>query len=134
MARIIISLIAVATAFPFVIFFGGGQFADGGAVIVGIVTVGATLLIGVPLVLWYFKKRWFKLWQATFGGATVGLLLSPLLAFSGGTERFFYVATTFAALGCTHGIAFWFLAFWRNSSLPDPATSAAASPREQGAA
>jgi hypothetical protein len=118
MPRILVALVVVAAAYPMVILVQGGQFAVGGAVIVGIVTVGATLIAGVPLVAWYCKMKWFKLWQAALGGATVGLALSPLLSFSPEWARDFRVAGVCTALGCGHGVAFWLIAFWKNRSLP----------------
>jgi len=136
MLRICFSLIAIAAALPVFIFFNNeGQDAAMGVAIVGMFTVGASLFVGAPLVIWFFIKRWFKLWQAALAGAAVGLVSSAPFWFtgsSGATMRFLVI---FTLLGCGHGAAFWLLAFWKNASLPvAQANAQEESPHGSGAA
>lgn len=117
MLRVILALAVVASAYPLVILLGGGQYAVGGAIMVAIVTVGVSLLFGVPLALWFVKRGWLKLWQSLLVGVAIGVVAG--LAFNTSVEfsAAFLIVLKFVALGGMHTGMFWVLAFWKNQRL-----------------
>ena len=113
MLRVGVALLIVALACPVGILLLEDQWAIGGAMIVGTFTIGASLLIGAPLVAWCIRRGWLAPWQAVLGGSLAGLLCSGVL-FLGGLDQ---GPLPFVLFGAAHGFAFWVLAFWRNSRI-----------------
>jgi hypothetical protein len=134
MQRVILALAVVASAYPLLILLAGGQFAVGGAVIVGIVTVGASLLAGVPLAFWFVKRGWLKFWQSLLVGGGLGVVVG--LAFNTFVElsAAFGFILKFVALGGLHTGVFWVLAFWRNQRLLGTSPHEASNTKAEGAA
>jgi hypothetical protein len=117
MRRLFAALVFVALACPLTLLAIGSDQAVGIVIVVGAFTVGATLLIGLPLALWSIRKGWLRLWQATLAGAAVGVLCAAPLFNHGPAEHALQYFLRFGALGATHGVAFWLLAFFRNQAL-----------------
>ena len=125
MLRVLVALVVVASAYPALILLPGGGLAEFGAVMVGIVTGGVSLLAGVPLAIWFVKQRWFKLWQSLLVGGLIGVVVGLALNNSMGFAMFVFILK-FVALGCLHTAAFWVLAFWKNHSISPISAHAAA--------
>jgi peptidoglycan/LPS O-acetylase OafA/YrhL len=109
MLRICVALLIVALAYPGVVLLLSNQY--GVAMFVGMFTVGASLLIGLPLVAWCLRRGRLSVWHATVGGAFAGLSCAAALLLLDGTAG---LAFPFVAFGAVHGLALWVLAFWRN--------------------
>jgi len=116
MARVGAALVLVALAYPLGILLLADQWAFGGAMIVGIFTVGATLFMGFPLAVWCIRRGWLAAWQAVLGGSVAGLICSCLFLLGSVGEAMNF-AVPFALAGAAHGLAFWVLAFWRNTRI-----------------
>ena len=122
MRRLYTTLVFVALAFPLGILATTREFAP--AVIVGTFTVGAPLLVRLPLALMFVPNGWLKLWQAVGVGATAGLLSTgPFILGEGPAQAVRFVAP-FCAIGAVHGLAFWLLAIFRNRELQSQVTEA----------
>ena len=77
------------------------------------------LLIGIPLVWIFIRKRWLAWWQSILGGLlTVSLFL--VLWFATATWEYFLLnglslTLTSWLLAAVGGLTFWFIALWRNA-------------------
>jgi hypothetical protein len=109
MLRICVALLIVALAYPGVVLLLSNQHVV--AMFVGMITVGASLLVGLPLVAWCLRRGWLSVWHATVGGAFAGLSCAAALLLLDSVTG---LALPFVAVGAVHGLAFWVLAFWRN--------------------
>jgi len=116
MLRVLFAIVVVASAYPALILLHGGELAEFGAVMVGTVTGGMSILAGVPLAIWFVKRGWFKLWQSLLAGATIGLVVGLAFNNSAGFAMLVYVLK-FIALGSLHTVACWVLAFWKNTAF-----------------
>lgn len=117
MPRLYVALILVALAYPFGVLALAREFAEGGAIIIGTFTVGASLLIGLPLALWFIRRGWLKLWQAALAGAVSGLMCTLPFLLGDGLASASQFLIPFGSVGACHGIAFWLLAIFRNKAL-----------------
>jgi hypothetical protein len=134
MLRVYLGLIIVAGAYPLGILLLGSDEAVGAAVIIGTVTVAATLLLGLPLALWFVQRGWVKFWQVALAGALVGLLCALPFVLGTTAEQFLQSVSRFAAFGLAHSAAFWLLAIYRNSSLSRLSQAASKQASTPGAA
>jgi len=125
--RVYLALLVVALAYPLAILAWGREFAAGGAVLIGTFTVGASLLIGLPLALFFIRKGWLKFWHAVITGAVAGLLCTIPFFLGGGSGLANSYLVPFAAVGATHGAAFWLLGFRKNRALPGAVAAESAS-------
>ena len=82
------------------------------------------LLFGLPLVWLFIRKGWLAWWQSVLGGlAAVSLFL--VLWFLTSNWAYFVASglrlSLFSwALAAAGGLAFWFIAFWRNPRFTKP--------------
>ena len=83
----------------------GIQAAFGYAAMLAVFTLPITLLVGLPLLIWYRRAHWHAWYYFVFGGAVLGLL--PVLVFAAAGT----VSVTFA-LGFTVGGALSALLLW----------------------
>jgi hypothetical protein len=93
---------------------------------VAAVATTATLVLGVPAFMLFYRRGWLGWWQLAFGGACIGLVCVFPFAV-GGTAVAGALAPTFVALGVLHGLLFWVLAVWRNVRLTPPSSGHRAS-------
>lgn len=70
-----------------------------------------TFIVGLPLFILFYIRRWFRPWQIAGGG----LLVGALIALIPGTGIGF--GLMFCAVGLTTGVAFWLIAIFRNRAL-----------------
>jgi hypothetical protein len=134
MPRVLFALALVAIAYPTFVLLVGGEGAVVGAAIVGTVTVGVSLLAGVPLVLWFVKRAWFKFWQSAFAGLVLGAMVGVALnTFVELSDTILFVVK-YTAIGGLHTATFWVLAFWKNRSLVGVGTREPSRARESSAA
>jgi hypothetical protein len=117
MSRLYAALIVVALAYPLGILMFARQHAFGGAMLVGTFTVGASLLLGLPLALWFVHKGWLRLWQAGLAGAVAGVLCVVPFALGGAYGLAAQFLVPFAAVGACHGAVFWLVAIFKNPVL-----------------
>ena len=117
MRRLFAALLFVAFAYPLTMLTLGSDQAVGMVIVFGAFTVGATLLIGLPLTLLSIRKGWLKIWQATLAGVAVGVLCATPFLSHGPAEHALQYCARFGAVGAAHGVAFWLLAFYRNQAL-----------------
>ena len=117
MHRVYVALTAVALAYPVGILLLGSTQAVGGAIIVGTFTIGATLLVALPLALWFIRKGWLRAWQAVTAGAVAGLLVASFFALDPHVRLPGELFWRLALVGAAHGAAFWLLAIYRNQAL-----------------
>lgn len=92
---------------------GNENFAFLGAF--GLITISvaysATFIIGLPLFILFYVRRWFRPWQIAAGGFLVGVLIALLP----GTGIAF--GLMFCAVGLVTGVAFWLIVIYRNRAL-----------------
>jgi hypothetical protein len=117
MRRVLLGLLICALAYPALLLLSGGEFSIGAALWVGMFTVGATVLVGLPLLGWFFRRRWVKWWQFLLGGAVCGAVAAFPFAVAG-LVPLAAVGAAFVLVGAGHGLAFWFIAVFRNTRLP----------------
>jgi len=75
------------------------------------VTYSATFIIGLPLFILFYYRRWFRPWQMATGGLLVGASVALLL----GTYN--RLGIMFCVVGVTTGLFFWLLVIFRNRAL-----------------
>jgi hypothetical protein len=71
----------------------------------------ATFIVGLPLFILFYVRRWFRLWQIAAGGLLVGVLVGLLPGID------IVLGLMFCAVGLATGIAFWLIVIFRNRAL-----------------
>lgn len=117
MRRVLLGLLVCSLAYPALMLSSGGEFRVGAALWVAMFTVGATILVGLPLLGWFFRRRWLSWWQFLLGGAACGAVAAIPFAVAGWVP-FAAVGAAFVLIGAGHGLVFWFIAVFRNGRLP----------------
>jgi hypothetical protein len=136
MPRVVLALLVCSLVYPVALLISEGQGAAGGALLVALFTVFATVAFGVPLLAWYVRRGWFKLWQVALGGGVIGMVVSLPLGLASGARGALYFALAFAAIGVFHAVLFWLIGVWRNDevrSLVQSRPPAAAREKERAA-
>ena len=82
----------------------------------GPVAALATLLLGVPALVFCSRRGWLEWWQMVLVGALFGLVCASPFAV-GGIMLAAALAPAFFALGLLLGLLFRLLALWRNNRL-----------------
>ena len=103
MLRVFVALVVVASAYPVLILLQGEELAEFGAVMVGIVTGGVSLLAGVPLAIWFVKQRWFRFWQSLLVGGLIGVVVGLAFNNSMGFVMFVFALQFVAICRCRPG-------------------------------
>jgi hypothetical protein len=116
MGRVAATFAFLALVYPLIAFVTGGEFDVGGLFVLAGVTTTATVILGVPAFVLFFRRGWLSWWQFAFGGAIIGLLCAIPFAV-GGAAVARALAPGFLAFGALHGLLFWALAIWRNLRL-----------------
>jgi len=110
MVRIIAAFVVVAVTLPLIAWFSGGdQSARNFAMVTGF-TLPATA-VGIPVFLWFRRRRWLRWWQSVAGGVGIGLLSALPFAFRD-PGFLAFALPVFANIGAVHGLLFWLLAVW----------------------
>lgn len=117
MLRVVVALILCATGYPLAILLSGTAGAPGGAAIVGTFTLGATVLVGVPLFAWFLRRAWLAAWHAVVAGAFAGAVFAVPWALEGNFIAARRFGMLFLAVGALHGLVFWLLAVYRNKTV-----------------
>lgn len=117
MPRLFAALLFVAFGFPLGVLVLADKYALEGAAIVGAFTVGASLLIGLPLALWFVRRGWLRLWQAATAGAAAGAIVASIVVSDPLGRSPLEIYLTLSGFGSLHGVAFWLLAFFKNGAL-----------------
>jgi len=87
------------------------QFLAAFGLIAASVAYSATFIVGLPLFVLFYVRRWFRPWQISAGGFLVGALVALLP----GTGIAF--GLMFCAVGLATGLAFWLIVIYRNRAL-----------------
>jgi hypothetical protein len=112
MWRVVLGFLVCGLAYPLVVLTQGGGHVQEAATLIAAIALLALLLIGLPIVILCFFKRWFRLWQFVLAGAFTALLVgTPFLR---STPPFWLFL---AVVGSAHGLLFWLVAIYRNRSL-----------------
>lgn len=84
----------------------------------GLFAYPVAILLGVPLLLVFRKKRWLGWWQVTLGGFVTGILSTVIWSlFAGVSWETALFMLLFCGVGVMSALAFWAIAVFRNAAL-----------------
>lgn len=112
-----IAFFVTAGIYPFITFVTGGYNRAGTTLIAASITFSITVLMGVPLFIYFRYKGWLGWWRMALGGFGIGIFCS-LIALPAGFDVFLFTCGVFGFVGILHALMFWVIGVWRNS---DPA-------------
>lgn len=122
MDRVALGFLVTALALPVLVLLGGNLF---GALYVALFTGGIAFFFGLPLFLWFRRRRWLAFWQCILAGALAGLpaalpFAGIAVSYGGGLRALMDMLPLLrllAVFGGVHGAVFWLVAIAGNAEF-----------------